>query len=135
MPKINASKLAKECPEDFPYRIALITRESHNVILLPSYDMFSNNDDDSNILIFCTGLVSILNKTGKIMKYKKWSYDIYVVESNLTLIEVHVLPGTKGKPIKISSETYPTSEVFKFFPSLNKRNKAGKNISPGEKKI
>ena len=120
MQKLNAHKLAKECPSDFPYRIALITCKSHEVLVLPSYDLYANEDDDSHILIMCDGLVSIPNKNGQKMKCKKWSYDINLLGSSSARIQVSVIPEDEEKYIEVSSETYPTSEVFKFFPSFDK---------------
>ena len=120
MQKLNAHKLVKECTRDFPYRIALITYKSHDVLELPSYDLYANEDDDSHILIMCDGLISIPNKNGQKMKCKRWSYDIFLTESTSTKIEVSVQPENEQKYIKVSSETYPTSEVFKFFPSFDR---------------
>ena len=120
MTKLSAHQLAKEFPGDFPYRIALITRDTNYVKILPSYDIYIDKDGDSLIQIICKGLVSVTSKNDRKMKYERWRYDIHLSDSGSTLIEVFVLPGTKGKPIKVSSDIFPNWEVFKFLPSCDR---------------
>lgn len=125
-------KLVREVPGDFPYRIAYFTNDSHSVLEISRYEIGIYEEDDFPIIIKCTGLVSILSENRKKVRYKRWNYHIHVSDYNRTLIEVYIIPVKKKNAIKISSEIYRTSEVFKFFPSLDKLNKASKNTLLGK---
>jgi hypothetical protein len=127
--------LAKEVPEDFPYRIALFTRDTHYVIEISRYDIVLVEEDDFPFIILCWGLVSITSENGRKVRYKSWCYHIHLQEFNKTLIEVSALPKKKNSAIKISSKIYRTSEVFRFFPSLDKLNRASKNKLLGNENV
>jgi len=127
-------KLVREVPGDFPYRIAYFTRDSHSVLEMSRYDIMIFEDEDFPLMILCWGLVSVISENGRKVRYKRWSYDIHILDYNKTLIEVAILP-VKKKKIEISSNIYRTSDVFKFFPSLEKLNKASKNKLLGKENL
>ncbi len=121
--KLNTKYLINEVTEDFPIRLTSVTFDTNNVVDISWYQVGIYEVDDYPIIVMYEGMVSVKDENGKKRRYKRWLYKIHVLGSNKTLIQVVAFKNKNQKLIEISSNIYPTTNVFGGCLTIKRLNK------------